>query len=380
MSKASNGDGSVYQRKDGRWVAAVVDRSTGRKRSAYFATEAKANRALRGMSTRADEGGVVLDAGTTLRVYGDAWLTERGPRRRRESTVREYRRRLESYVFPAIGGLRLRELTPLVIEDLYDDLGSKSGLARSSVQGVRNALAAVLSDAVRGRLLTSNVARQAQLPERLAPATGVVPPTVENVGALLDAAQDTTIGNLLLILAATGARVGEALGATWADVDLENGVWHVCRTTTLALDGSVKLGTTTKTGQSRRVALVPEAVAALRAQRVDNAALRLACPIWQDFDLVFPSSVGTPQDARNVRKILRPLTDAVGFPGSFHALRHFVASVALSSVPLPVVSKVLGHKRAATTTDLYAHLLESDAGSVAVAVNVAVKAARRRSS
>ncbi len=65
MSKAANGEGSVYQRKDGRWVAAALDPTTGRKRSAYFSTGAQARKMLRRMASRADEGRVVLDAGAT---------------------------------------------------------------------------------------------------------------------------------------------------------------------------------------------------------------------------------------------------------------------------------------------------------------------------
>lgn len=123
----------------------------------------------------------------------------------------------------------------------------------------------------------------------------------------------------------------------------------------------------------------PCALAALRAQRKANAAVRLAYPVWVEHGLLFPYSVGTVQDSRNLRKALRPRAASVGFPGSFHALA-LVASVAVSSVPLTVVSKVLGRQRASATTDLYSHLLESDAGSVAVAVTVAVRNARKASS
>ncbi|HEY5135735.1 MAG TPA: hypothetical protein VIJ41_08085, partial [Candidatus Nanopelagicales bacterium] len=69
----------------------------------------------------------------------------------------------------------------------------------------------------------------------------------------------------------------------------------------------------------------------------------------------------------------RPLAAGAGFPGSFHSLRHFYASVALSAVPEASVSKVLGHAKRSTTTDVYGHLRESDASTVAVAVSVAVK-------
>lgn len=375
MTKRENGEGSVYERKDGRWVASVRDRATGKRRSAYCPDEDSARKALRRMVTRAEDGQVVLGAGMTLAAYIAAWLDGRGARRRRESTVREYRRRLEQYVVPYIGAIKVRDLTVLDVEDCLDSLARK-GLGQWSILGTRNALSAVLRDAVRAHHVTSNAARLAELPTTKAVERKGVP-TGAQVAALLEAAKDTELEHLLPVLAMTGARIGEALGAQWADLDLDAGEWEVRRTTTVDAAGRVVLGDDTKSGGARTVALGPEAVAALKAQRKAVAAARLACPVWVDLGLVFPSAVGTVWDPRNARKVLRPLAEGVGFPGSFHALRHYVATVAVSTVPLAVASKVLGHKRTATTTDLYAHLLESDAGLVAVAVSLAVNEGRK---
>jgi integrase len=53
---------------------------------------------------------------------------------------------------------------------------------------------------------------------------------------------------------------------------------------------------------------------------------------------------------------MRELADATGFPGSFHQRRRVFATVAAGKVSIATLSKVLGHKKQATTTDLYAHL------------------------
>ncbi len=76
-------------------------------------------------------------------------------------------------------------------------------------------------------------------------------------------------------------------------------------------------------------------------------------------------------NARNVRKTLSPLAASCGFPGSFHALRPRYASVAVTMAPDVTVSKVLGHAKTATTTDLYSHLRSNDADRIAVAVKQA---------
>jgi len=106
------------------------------------------------------------------------------------------------------------------------------------------------------------------------------------------------------------------------------------------------------------------------------AELRLASAVWFDHDLVFPTTVGTPQHSQNVRRDMRAAALAVGFPGSFHALRHFAASVGLSSLPLSVVSKALGHRRGSMTQDVYGHLLAGDAQKLADTLGAVLEAGR----
>ena len=63
MSKRLNGEGSITQRADGRYMVRVTDPASGKRRAAYFASEDEAKRALRRMATRAEEGRVVLAKG-----------------------------------------------------------------------------------------------------------------------------------------------------------------------------------------------------------------------------------------------------------------------------------------------------------------------------
>lgn len=367
---SSRGDGSVYQRADGRWCAAFTDPKTGKRRTRYAATENAARELLRDMRTRVGAGVIATDARTTLAAYTADWLDNRAGKRRSPATVREYRWRLEKHVLPTLGGQRIGAITVVDVEDLLDDLAA-AGLSHSTLLGVRNALAAVLTDAIRRRQLREgNVATMAQMPENVERQAPVAAPTVAQVRALLAATSGTELGRILTVLAATGARVGEVLAATWDTLDLDNGAWLVAATVTRDLDGSTVIGPRTKTGRSRRVHLSPAAVAALRAQRAHVAEARLAAGrLWTDHGLCFPTTVGTPMDARNLRKDLRPVAARAGFVGSFHQLRHFVASVSVGTAGVEVTAKVLGHARVATTVDTYGHLVDSDAAAVSSAVS-----------
>lgn len=130
-------------------------------------------------------------------------------------------------------------------------------------------------------------------------------------------------------------------------------------------------------GDARLVRLQPDAVAALRAQSARVAALRLKHgKLRQDYDLVFPSSIGTPQDARNLRKDFRLIAEKAGYRHSFHELRHVFATIAASEVSMASLSKVLGHRKLSTTSDLYAHLYDPDAQKASKAVSDALGQAK----
>lgn len=362
------GDGTISQRKDGRWEIRITDPVTGKRRSAYAKTEAAARKKLRQMVVRKETGQTVLDRGISLVDYTEEWLTGPALKGRRESTVREYRRRLEAYVLPLIGRRKLSKLTVTDIELVLDE-AAKRGLSGSSLRGLRNAISAMLNEAVRSRDVQTNLAKSARLPD-VAPQTPKSRATLDEVAALLKVANGTGLYELLVLLVYTGCRVGEALGAQWSDFDLGAGRWQLSRTTTLNLDGQVVLGDRTKTGEPRLLHLQPDAIAVLRAQSARVSAQRLkAGALWQDYDLVFPSVVGTPQDSRNLRKDLMLIADKAGYRHSFHELRHVFATIAASEVSMASLSKVLGHRRMATTSDLYAHLYDPDAVKATEAVS-----------
>ena len=98
----------------------------------------------------------------------------------------------------------------------------------------------------------------------------------------------------------------------------------------------------------------------------------MAGSAWQDHDLVFPTGIGTPQASHKVRSAFREVAAPLGWPGSFHAFRHFVASVGLSTMTPTSVAKQLGHRHATLTTDVYRHLLADDSAQLASLVSALV--------
>jgi len=376
--KRMNGAGSVYQRKDGRWVAKVWDPAAGKNRVKYAPTRNKAEESLRSMLTRIESGAPAVDSGLTLNVFAEQWLADRAGRRRSESTVHEYRSRLTHHVLPQIGHKPISKVTVRDVEAVLDQVAAK-GLRPASVRAVRNALAALFSDARKDRLLARNPASEAELPLMSPVSRSRRDPSTEELRNLLFEVSQRTdddeceLGRLLVMCAHTGARIGEILAAKWSDIDLDNRIWHVSRTTTKDAQGRLIVGKRTKTGDSRRVDLTGELVQALRTQAEFVAYRRSMAPLWHDQGWVFPSAIGTVRDSHNLRNFLkRTFPD---WPYVFHGIRHWFVSMGLtaSGAGLVQVARLVGHRSTRTTTDIYGHLLAEGATQVLDTVAAALE-------
>ena len=82
---------------------------------------------------------------------------------------------------------------------------------------------------------------------------------------------------------------------------------------------------------------------------------------WQENDLIFPSTIGTPWDHRNMFKYYKIYLKRAGLPDlRFHDLRHTAATLMLQAGVHPkVVQERLGHSDISLTLNTYSHVLPS---------------------
>jgi len=78
---------------------------------------------------------------------------------------------------------------------------------------------------------------------------------------------------------------------------------------------------------------------------------------WQENNLVFPSRVGTPADAANVRRSFRNVAAAAGLNSADwtpRELRHsFVSLMSDTGVPIEKIAQVVGHSGTTVTEAVY---------------------------
>jgi integrase len=173
-----------------------------------------------------------------------------------------------------------------------------------------------------------------------------------------------------------GLRIGECLALRWEDVDTVAGVLSV-RYSLGRADGPAKGAAVMRKPKSRSsvrsVAMPRFLVAALEARRVEQEGHQAAArEAWTNpMGLIFTTPTGAPLRYSSVAERVVHHLKAHGIEGiTLHHMRHAYASLLLhEGVPVPVVSKSLGHANPGITMRVYAHALETTTDVVAVVLD-----------
>jgi integrase len=359
MGKRANGEGTVYRRKDGRWVASIK-LENGQRKSIYCKTQQEAIKAARKANQAKDQGTLITAEDQMLGEFLTSWLQEVAIHRVRTRTYIRYRELITLHVLPGLGKIKLQKLSARHLQGLYNQK-LEAGYSPQTVKHVHRVLHCALKDALRWELVARNVCENVDAPR--VPKKEMKILTAEQAQHLLVVAQEDPLEALYVLALTTGMRQGELLGLKWEDLDLVQGTVQIRRTIT-RLRGEGFVTTEPKTAKSRRkVHLAQLAIEALRRHRVRQNEARLAAgPAWDDQGWVFCNTVGRPIEVGNlIHRSFRPLLAKAGLPTiRFHDLRHSVASLLLLlEVHAKVVQEILGHSQIGLTLDTYSHVLPS---------------------
>lgn len=363
MAKRSNGEGSISQRPDGRWQAAL--RVNGVRRTVYGRTKAEAQRRLAALRGEAVATGALASPGArTVGDLLDAWLATITPNLK-PATLAQYRLETEKHIRPALGAVKLAQVNPARLQRLYAQL-QEAGHRRTAAL-VYALTRQTFAFAVLWRWLPENPCERVQRPSHRAARKEMW--GADQLATFLEATAGDWLGPLWLLAVATGARLGELLGLAWADVDTARGALAIRQT--LQRVGGAWLTASPKTRAGERVISLPsEATAALERQRAQQGLWRLQSGTWSERGLVFTTEQGEPIHRATVAHAMRRACDRLGLPRlTPHGLRHLHASLLLAQgLPLPAVSARLGHAHTGITAGVYAHMIGKDDSAAARAM------------
>jgi integrase len=281
-------------------------------------------------------------------------------------TVTLYRGTIAPALRQQLGTVRLTDLTASDVQAALTAIAAR--MSTRTVQISHNVLVRAIRHAERDDLVARNVAALVRPPKGQQTGRPSKAFTLEQAAALMEAAKGTRLEAYITLSLLTGLRTEEARALRWDHVVAWAGdQWQPVTEAGLAHEQlavfvwrSDRTGGDTKTPKSRRtLALARRCSAALREQKIRQAADRLAAGrLWQDHNLVFASTIGTPLDDHNVRRQFRKITETAGLGSTWvpRELRHtFVSLLSAHGVPVEAIALLAGHNQTSTTELVYRH-------------------------
>jgi len=371
MTRRGPGEGSIYERWDGRWAGSVhIGYQDGKRVRKHVMghSRAEVKEKMAALMRAHDEQRPIPSQRDKVGPFLRRWLDEVAKPALRASTYDSYDDILVAHLIPGLGHIAIAKLSPA---DIHTFLNAKlnGGLSPRRVEYIHAVLRRAIVTAERWGMVSRNVAKLVDPPR--VPKHEIRPLTPEQARLLIETAADDRFRALYVTALGTGLRQGELLGLRWEDVDLDAGRLRV-RYALANVGGTLTL-LEPKTDRSRRNVVLPESVAvALRSHRTRQRMDRLvAGSRWVDSGHVFTTTIGTPLHAATVTRAFQAALDRAGLPRSrFHDLRHAAATFLLAQgMTLEDVKQLLGHSSITLTSNTYGHVLEQRQRQVAQAMD-----------
>jgi integrase len=253
-------------------------------------------------------------------------------RERKPSTIKGYRWLINAQILPALGQLRLEDLTQHQVETWFAGLSGKPSSKRKTLV----VLHGVMERARKQHHLPLNPVKDIEKPPQQR-GGDILVLSPEEVHALVRAAASEQDATIYLTAAFTGLRMGELIALRWRDSD------HTGQTIRVRASYSAGALTTPKSGKIRAVPLAPDVATALDALRTRGYL------VGPD-DLVFLGDTGGYIDGSALRRRYKTALKRAGLrPLRFHDLRHTFGTRVVAHADIRRVQEWMGHADIQTT-------------------------------
>lgn len=277
-----------------------------------------------------------------------------------------YRHLIDAHIKPALGYYKLKNITPLVLQDFLN-MKKTNGFSKNSVTNMKGVLNGAFKYAVvPAGLIKQNPMLNVSLPSYDTYEDRKKKTKEEEKVAILSSDDIKEIferfpegSNMYLpiqIAYHTGMRGGEVCALQWNDIDFDNKLIHVKHTLVNKGRGIFELGPT-KTKKSKRDILMGDTlINILKKWRTKQKENRLSYGSYYKLtDFVCTKENGTPITTNSIKYLSRIVNYELKINFNFHMFRHTHATMLVASgASFKDIQARLGHSNIETTMNLYA--------------------------
>ncbi len=376
--KRGAGDGSIYQRKDGRWMGSIMlgYKPDGKpnRRVVYGKTRREVVDKLDALKSDYKRGTLTAPTKRTVGEYlvgdvkafvtGEAvggWLETHkrfgGKKGKglRPNTYRGYASILKNHVLPEIGRVQLQKLTPDHLERLYKAILNKKrrdgkNLSMRQAHLAHQVLRIALQAAVEKDIVKRNPCDR--VPEK--PRTSYRAedrPRLDraDVSRVLEEVRGSRYYIPFLLAMSAGLRRGEIIGLRWPNVDLDEGIIYVREQLQLDEDNKPALEDVKTPAAIRDIPIPADVVQVLKKHRASQKVV--------DLDgFVVTNSRGGHLRLWDLDHKWGEIREKLGLPKKMvlHDLRGSWATwMAAAKVDVKATSQLLGHSDERVTLRIY---------------------------
>lgn len=323
--------------------------------------------------------GQYSDGTIKFEAFAKAWIEQTEKEGSLKPTSLKRLKDAQTRTYTAIGHLHMNKITTMQIQSFINNLAEDGvnkrtggGLSTKSQKVYLNFISNVFNYAIKCGIVVNNPCRNVT-PIKFDPIERNVY-TLEEAQQFLDLLEQKAPAKYKLFFTLAiygGFRRGEILGFEWKDVDFDNNIISVNRTSLYTPDNGVFTSTPKTKGSARSLKLSAAVMLQLKQYRAEQAQIRLkAGDQWQDSDRIFTTWNGEPISPDSVRHWLTKFCKRENLRYvNVHSFRHLNASLLINNgVDVRTVSATLGHSQTSTTLNIYAHAFQEAQAKASEAV------------
>ena len=317
----------------------------------------------------------------TLQSFMQIWFTAH-KREIKVNTSNAYYADMNKRIFPYIGNLKLKEITPLTLKSLYYTL-LDAGIAPRTVARVHSIIKTALQSAVDEGYLYDNPCLKVKAPTiPKHKATVISKEQIQQLIVFLDNRKIGIFNNAIKLAVLLGLRRGEVLGLKVEDIDFEKHTLTIQRQVNAIYDVAqlqeirtkrerktirqyTKNGapqyfglTSPKSESSNRILFISSEIEQILKDQIEvvRQLKEKKKDQFVDIGLLFCNEYGNVMYPEGLTRSFKSVAKQCGLPNMrFHDLRHSYATLCIDlNIPIKTISQSLGHSSIITTDQVYA--------------------------